>query len=95
MVRRNEKSFLSYSLPNDYKSASFDYNVLSVRRDDYISLILKLSDYSKIVEENIIKYIEFENGSIYQMDRMEMPLIYAAKAKPIDPFKTLKIYKTF
>lgn len=42
-----------------------------------------------------MKYIEFENGEIYQMDRMEMPLIYAAKTNPIDQFKMLKVIRKF
>jgi hypothetical protein len=56
-------------------------------------VIKKMVDKDMI--SKLLKYIEFENGEIYQMDRMEMPLIYAAKANPIDRFKTLKVYKKF
>lgn len=38
-------------------------------------------------------HIVMKTGKIYQMDRNEMPLIYASKANPIESFKTLKIYE--
>ncbi len=95
-----EVSSLScYSLPKEYKVAAFDYNVLVVRQSKYISLIFNKSDLKKIVIDEIIsvftKYIEFVNGEVYQMDRTEVPLIYAAKANPISEFKTLKILRKF
>lgn len=37
-------------------------------------------------------YIDFECGEIYEMDKEEVPLIYAAKANRINGFKTLKVY---
>lgn len=109
-VKRKEKQVLPilqngkvtrvscYSLPKDYKSASFDYNVLAVRQSKYISLIMDIKDFGKIdvncYISSLLKYIEFEYGEIYQMNRDEVPLIYAAKANPIDAFQSLTILKT-
>lgn len=88
-----------YSLPKDYKIASFDYNILCVRARDYISVIFKQCDFGRIdVDDFILKmkvYIEVENGEIYKMDRDEVPLLYAAQANSIDMYKTLEILKRF
>lgn len=107
---RNEKKIISaiesgeevkyisiFSLPKDYESASFDYNVLLVRDYDYITITTNKSDFYNVDEEIIIKilkkHIEEGLGEIYEMDREEFPLIYAVKANPISSFKSLKIIK--
>ncbi len=110
MLRKSEKKIINsiesgdkikyismFSLPDDYKSASFDYNVLLARDDGYVTLIIKKSDYYNIQEETIIsilrKYIDVKSGEVYEMDRTEFPLFYAAKDNPASSFKTLKIIK--
>ena len=91
--------FSCYSLPKDYKTAAFGYNVMMVRESDYTTLIMNMSDFAKIDVDSIIsqlmQYIVFECGEIYQMDRAEMPLIYAARANPIDSFKSYNSIKKF
>lgn len=51
-----------FSLPDGYKSASFDYNVLLARDYGYITIIMNKSDFNNIQEETIIsilkKYID-------------------------------------
>ncbi|NLP34299.1 MAG: hypothetical protein GX359_03790 [Clostridiales bacterium] len=47
-------SFSCYSLPDDYSSASFDYDVLLVRKQSFISFILNCSYYKNIVDEDMI-----------------------------------------
>lgn len=111
-VRRKEKQVLQllkdgtlpesltlFSLPKDYRSASFDYNILAVRNKEYISFIFNSQDFEKIEVNNLVwnmkQYIEFESGEIYQMDRSEMPLIYAAKANSVNSFKSLTVLKEF
>lgn len=90
-------SFSIFSLPKNYTTASFDYNILVVREKNYISLILNQYDLDKIDVNDYVSqmkmYIEFENGEVYQMDRCEMPLIYAAQANSMDAYKTLKVFK--
>lgn len=93
--REKPTSLSYYSLPKDYKSASFDYNVLIVRsasHTNYISTIINLADYENDIAEDIIElmipYIDFECGEIYEMDKEEVPLIYAAGANRINGFKT-------
>lgn len=93
------KSMSCYSLIKDYKVAMFDYDVMAVRQSQYISIIFNRNDLVKIDIDNVIfmlkQYIEFQCGEVYQMDREEMPLIYAARAKPIKPFRSLIILKKF
>lgn len=87
----------AYSLPNDFVSAAFDYNVLIVRTNDYISLIIAKEDYEKIHEAKLIsllkEHIDITYGEIYEMNRDECPLIYASKANSASSFGTLKIIK--
>lgn len=75
-------SFSCYSLPKDYKTASFDYDFLGVRTKQYISVILKEVDYNKLNVKSVIsqlkEYIHYEYGEIYRMSKEEMPLLYAA-----------------
>ncbi len=93
------KSLSCYSLSKEYKVAMFDYDIMAVRQSEYISVIVNKSDLAKVEMENIIsdlkQYIEFRRGEVYQMDREEMPLLYAANAKTINPFKSLEILKKF
>lgn len=86
-----------FSLPEDFKSASFDYNVMIVRNSSFITLIVNKDDFNKIDKKNTLqrlsKYVSNGIVEIYEMDRYESPLIYASKANPISSFKTLKIIK--
>ena len=81
----NPSSFSCYSLPKDYRIASFDYEFLCVRRAEYISIIVKEDDYDKLNIKSVISrlkdYINYEYGEIYIMLKKEMPLIYAATRK--------------
>ena len=107
---RNEKKVLNeiqngeeinyislFSLPQDFKSASFDYDVMIVRNFRFITLIVNKSDFKKIDEEQLLlllaKYIEGLRVEIYEMDRYESPLIYASKANPASFFKSLNVIK--
>ena len=91
--------FSCISLPKEYKIAAFDYNVMMVRESKYITLIINMSDFTKIDVDSIlsqlVQYIEFECGEIYQMDRAEMPLIYAERLNSIDSFKSYNSIKKF
>lgn len=93
------KSISCFSLSKDYKVAMFDYNVMAVRQSKYLSIIMNRSDLERIDAENIIstfkQYIEFKSGEVYQMNREEVPLMYAANAKTIKPFESLIILKRF
>lgn len=92
-------SMSCFSLPKNYKSASFDYEILAVRQSKYMSIIMNVNDFERVDVNcqisRLIQYIDFQSGEIYQMNRSEMPLIYAAKANPINAFQTLKILSKF
>lgn len=107
---RNEKKVLNeiqsgeeikhismFSLPQDFKSASFDYDVMIVRNSQFITLTMNKGDFNKIDEQLLLlllgKYIENLRVEIYEMDRYESPLIYASKVNPTSFFKSLKVIK--
>ena len=86
-----------FSLPPNFSSASFDYNVMAVRSSDFLTLILDSDIYDNKISFEIIdslkKYIKPEKGEIYTMDRYDSPLAYAFRVNPIDSFKSLNIIK--
>ena len=90
----NPSSFSFYSLPKDYRTASFDYDFLCVRKEEYISVIVKDVDYGKLNIESVISqlkdYINYEYGEIYIMSKKEMPLIYAA-TRNLDNIKSFSL----
>lgn len=89
-------SFSCYSLPKGYKVAGFDYNFLCERNDEYMSVILKETDYNLSNEQFIIllmnKYICLEFGEIYSTMMSEMPLLYAETKdkRNLDTYKQIK-----
>lgn len=89
-------SFSCYSLSQGYKTASFDYDILCVRKEEYISVIIKEVDYYKLNIQNTIlmieKYIDYEYGEIYRTSKAEMPLIYAA-TRDADNIKSYSLIK--
>lgn len=86
-----------FSLPKDYKIASIDYDVLVARDEGFITLIMNKKSFDSKQEDELInilkKYISVHTGEIYEMDREEIPLLYAAKDNPPNIFKTLKILR--
>ena len=109
-LSRNEKKVLNeiqsgqeikyismFSLPQDFQSASFDYDVMIVRNSQFITLTVNKGDFNKIDEQKLLllfsQYVNNVHGEIYEMDRYESPLIYASKANPTSFFKSLKIIK--
>ena len=89
-------SFACYSLLKNYKTASFDYEILSVRKEEYISIIIKEVDYDRLNIQDVIsmmkKYIDYEYGEIYITSRAEMPLLYAA-TRNADNIKSYSLLK--
>ena len=100
LLQNEEPQTLScYALPKEFRTAAFDYEELAVREAGYISLIVKENDLKRMdvdaVIEQLIQYIEFEDGELYRMDRSEMPLLYAAKANSVEWYKTLEVLRKF
>lgn len=88
-----------FSLPPNFESASFDYNVMVVRSIKYVTVIMKAQDYSEVTRlkiTNILnKYIHKCDGEIFEMLKSEFPLSYSAKANNAQYYKTLNIIKAF
>lgn len=88
-----------YSLPSNYKSATFDYEVLIIRKHTYINIIMNKSVFECIDYEWLIEkfkpYLNFDKGEIYEMNRLECPLLYAEKVNRIKSYKSLNIIEEF
>lgn len=88
-----------YSLPENFTSASFDYNVLITRNKNYLSIIMNKEVYLNLnLEETLSElknFIELNYGEIYEMNRSESPLLYASGLNEVSEFETLKILKKF
>lgn len=110
-IKRSEKKVLKsiqngdkieyislYSLPDEYSSASFDYNVLLARECGYLTIIINKSDYDDEKKRCILnilkKYFDSASYEVYEMDRKECPLLYASKDNPASFFETLNIIET-
>lgn len=82
-----------YSLSDDFNSASFDYNVLIARDYGYLTVIMNKSDYNdekkRYILEILKRYINADSYEVYEMNRSECPILYAAKDNPPDAFSSL------
>lgn len=108
-IARKEKAILSnlkkgeepssmslYSLPKNFEIAMFDYDLLCARRESYISIVLKESDYNSEIEDfvlSIIKeYINYDIGEVYSTNISELPMLYA-ETRNSDNLETYKLIK--
>lgn len=101
---KKEQEILSiglYSLPDDFQTAVFDYkfNLLRVcdAKEPYILLIVDREVFQSksliACIEKLKKFINFNNGQIFEMDNLEVPQLYAEKVNSPSAFKTLNITK--
>jgi hypothetical protein len=92
-------SMAIYSLPEDFKTAAFDYNVYICRtkQSKHPHLIATFSDvlFETLNHDEVIaqlkRFIHFESGQVFQLKNLESPQIYASKANSLTAFKSLKI----
>ncbi|MCM3359757.1 hypothetical protein [Psychrobacillus sp. MER TA 171] len=105
-LEKNEETLAIsiYSLPENFSSAAFDYEVyisLENLDDKLYMLIATFKDeiYNFVDERDFIEefsnYIKFEAGQIFKLSNLESPQIYASKANSLQTFKTLEILKDF
>ena len=83
------------SLPEGFKTAYFDYDVMIVRNQEYISIVFNATLIERIHVPSVIecfaKYSDISEIQIYEMDRYESPLIFASKANPDSCFPSLRM----
>jgi hypothetical protein len=99
-IRRGDKitSISIYSLPPNFKTAAFDYELYLSRATNLgcqrIMLTLSTEAFSRIDYEDMIeklkKHICFVGGQIFEMVG-EDPLIYAIKANSPSSFNSLRV----
>lgn len=92
-----------YSLPDNFKTAAFDYAVYLSRDTDKgenanVMMTVSSSTFSQLnhqsIVDNLKSHIQFSSGQIFEMVG-EDPLIYALKANPPTSFKTLRVITEF
>ncbi len=81
-IKNNGNSFCVevYSLPINYEIAAFDYDILCVRTECFISLVIKEQDSKHIGENDILgmkKFLDYKSGEVYSTLNNEVPLLYA------------------
>lgn len=96
----NYLTFLS--LPPNYSTASFDYDVmLAINIEcDFIAVIMEKSIYKANHKDEIIDTLSQYVKSPYkvevvELDKAESPILYAGKINPISYFKTLHIIDNY
>ena len=94
-------SMAIYSLPEDFKTAAFDYNVYVCRtkQSKHPHLIATFSDdlfetlkYDDVISQ-LKSFIDFKSGQVFQLKNLESPQIYASRANSLSAFKSLNIFK--
>jgi hypothetical protein len=94
------KSMELYSLPENFKQALFDYNILSIKEENsngynLISIIVPKDIFKKndkiLLVQKMKKHIELKEGEIFEISYPENPIMYIGKMNSADYYKTLNI----
>lgn len=86
-----------YSLPNDFQTAVFDYNVHMNRSSSYVSISAKEDFASALLADpdswkvKAMRFCSFEKGALFQMDESESPLLFVSGSSSQDSFDSLVI----
>jgi len=92
------------ALPENFKLASFDYDVSVLRYKDFyphhVTLVVRDKEKFKSLNLNDVikelkKFAEFSSGQVYELSVSEDPLIFAIKGKPVTNFKGIRITYEF
>jgi hypothetical protein len=94
------KSMELYSLPENFKQALFDYNILTIKEEtinfhNLISIIVpndifKRNDKALLIKK-MKKHIALKEGEIFEISYPENPIMYIGKMNGADYYKTLNI----
>ncbi|WP_054950182.1 hypothetical protein [Numidum massiliense] len=104
LERKEEINSLEiYSLPEDFTTAAFDYNVYICRESDddptYLMLTFPSESFDKVYTPELLSqlknFVDFQGGQVFKMSNLESPLFYASKANPPSVFKTLEVIREF
>lgn len=83
------------SLPEGFKTACFDYDLMIARNQKFITIVLNSSDFEKVDLKQTIaifsKYSKVSEIQVYEMDRDETPFSFAFGGNPISCFPSLKM----
>lgn len=97
--RENIVSMALYSLPEEYKQASFDYDLymgLSTLEKAHVILSTTRTnfDFAEIGNE-LRRFVYFEKGQVFQMSNHESPQFYAYQVNPRSMYSTLNVLNEF
>ncbi|ARU60934.1 hypothetical protein CBW65_07440 [Tumebacillus avium] len=98
-VENNEQiqNISFYSLPDDFGTAIFDYDVYLSRCSDYAQVLVTMSSerYARIDSQEVIdelkQHIRFSSGEVFTMSRRDVPSLYAAKLNPPGTHKSVQV----
>ncbi|ARU60633.1 hypothetical protein CBW65_05695 [Tumebacillus avium] len=93
------ESVAVYSLPSDFNTAIFDYDLYFVRTRLYEPSHLMVSMSSEVFEKievnellsELKKHISFVSGEIFMLSKEQSSGLYAAKVNPPASFRSLRV----
>ena len=90
-----------YSLPNDFQTAAFDYNIHMNRCASYVSISAK-EDYSSALLNDpnswltkLRPFCSLKKGALFQMDEREIPLLFVSGSSSQDSIESFVMLKEF
>jgi hypothetical protein len=90
-----------YSLPDDFTTAAFDYEVYICRTSQldpphlittFSNHLFDLLDHGAVISK-LKEFINFESGQVFELKSLESPQIYASRANSPAAFKSLTIIR--
>lgn len=86
-----------YSLPVDFQTAIFDYEILSSRSLEQASVAVPSNigaalDGERLLQE-LTRFVKARSIEVFDMSRREVPALYLSGAQPPESFSTLRILK--
>lgn len=102
VIETSKVEWLSgYSLPKDFQTAVFDYNVHMNLCSSYVSISVKESYAASLLSDSddwmqkATRFCLFRNGMLFQMDENESPLLYVSGSSSQKSFSSMSVIKEF
>lgn len=90
-----------YSLPKDFQTAVFDYNIYMSLCSSYVSISTKESFANPLLSDlnewkrRVSTFCSTRKAMLFQMDESECPQMYVSGASPLESFRSIVVLKEF